>query len=78
MAGDLLEGDAVALAMEDVHTAYYLVHSMGGGPDFAGAERQAAERFATAAPMPRDAPVINAILPFRRGVAMFRPVRRVG
>ena len=49
VAGDLLAAEALAPAMEDIHTAYYLVHSMGDGSDFARSERQAAERFAHAA-----------------------------
>ena len=49
MAGDLLAAEALVPAMEDIHTAYYLVHSMGDGSDFAHSERQAAESFAQAA-----------------------------
>ena len=49
VAGDLLDAEALAPALKGVHTAYYLVHSMGDGSDFARSERQAAEGFARAA-----------------------------
>jgi uncharacterized protein YbjT (DUF2867 family) len=48
--GDLLSGAGVRAALEGCSVAYYLVHSMeavpGGGLDFAGRDRRAAERFA--------------------------------
>jgi uncharacterized protein YbjT (DUF2867 family) len=47
--GDVLSGEGVPEALDGVKTAYYLVHSMGGGGDFAAKDRQAAVNFAEAA-----------------------------
>lgn len=47
--GDVLDRDSLVAAMEGVHTAYYLVHSMASGPDFEERDRQAALNFAQAA-----------------------------
>jgi len=47
--GDVLSGAGLPEALEGVKTAYYLVHSMGGGGDFAAKDRQAAANFAEAA-----------------------------
>ncbi len=47
--GDVLNRDSLAEALQGIHTAYYLVHSMGGGQDFANADRQGAQNFADAA-----------------------------
>ena len=47
--GDVLSGQGLPEALEGVKTAYYLVHSMGGGGDFAAKDRQAAVNFAEAA-----------------------------
>ena len=49
VTGDLLESEAVAHALKGVDAAYYLVHSMVGGTDFAGRDRRAAFNFALAA-----------------------------
>lgn len=53
MRGDVLSTDGLALALEDVEVAYYLIHSMEHRPadtsDFAQRERIAAENFAAAA-----------------------------
>lgn len=46
---DLATGEGLEGALRGVHTAYYLVHSMGGGGDFAGLDREAARRFGAAA-----------------------------
>ena len=43
--GDLLKPDSLSAALANVHTAYYLVHSMGSGKDYAMLDRQAAENF---------------------------------
>lgn len=42
---DLLEPESLGRALEGVHTAYYLVHSMGSGGSFESEERQGAENF---------------------------------
>jgi uncharacterized protein YbjT (DUF2867 family) len=47
--GDVLSGQGLPEALEGVNTAYYLVHSMGSGGDFAAKDRQAAVNFAEAA-----------------------------
>lgn len=47
---DLLDPDTLAPALAGVHTAYYLVHSMGTGKgDFAERDRRAASNFVAAA-----------------------------
>ncbi len=47
--GDLLEPESLAPALEGIHTAYYLVHSMGDSETFEEAERRGATNFARAA-----------------------------
>lgn len=47
--GDVLAPDSLPIAMEGVHTAYYLVHSLGTTRDFEQEDRQAAANFASAA-----------------------------
>src|SRR3954451_24705893 len=51
--GDVLSGNGLGEALEGVDTAYYLVHSMGSGGDFAAKDRQAAVNFAEAAAQAR-------------------------
>lgn len=47
--GDCLDAASMAGAFTGVHTAYYLVHSMGSSGDFAEQDRTAAANFAVAA-----------------------------
>jgi uncharacterized protein YbjT (DUF2867 family) len=47
--GDLSTGDGLVAALRDVETAFYLVHSMTGGRDFAARDHAAASRFGAAA-----------------------------
>jgi len=47
--GDLLETASLSPALAGVHTAYYLVHSMGSSEDFEQRDREAAENFRIAA-----------------------------
>jgi uncharacterized protein YbjT (DUF2867 family) len=47
--GDLLDVDSLAAALQGIHTAYYLVHSMGSSGSFEEQDRQAAKNFALAA-----------------------------
>lgn len=47
--GDCLQPESLTQALEGIHTAYYLVHSMGSGLNFESQDRQAAHNFATAA-----------------------------
>jgi uncharacterized protein YbjT (DUF2867 family) len=49
VAGDIFDAASLNAAMEGVHTAYYLVHSMGSNGDFELEDRQAAQNFAAAA-----------------------------
>ena len=47
--GDVLEPGSLDAALERVHTAYYLIHSMGADSDFEDEDRRAAANFAAAA-----------------------------
>ena len=47
--GDVLDPTSLANALDSVHTAYYLVHSMGSTGAFEDEDRQAARNFAAAA-----------------------------
>jgi uncharacterized protein YbjT (DUF2867 family)/ligand-binding SRPBCC domain-containing protein len=47
--GDCLDEASLDRALAGVHTAYYLVHSMAGGSDFAAIDRRAADNFGRAA-----------------------------
>lgn len=47
--GDVLDAPSLVQAMHGVHTAYYLIHSMGTGGDFEALDRAAASNFAAAA-----------------------------
>lgn len=48
-AVDLLRPETLPAALEGIETAFYLVHSMGGGRDFARLDREAARNFRDAA-----------------------------
>src|SRR5512140_1872027 len=47
--GDVHQPAGLDAALQGVHTAYYLIHSMSHGRDYARVERQAARAFAEAA-----------------------------
>jgi uncharacterized protein YbjT (DUF2867 family) len=47
--GNVMDSESLGRAMEGVHTAYYLVHSMAGDGAFAEADRTAARKFGDAA-----------------------------
>lgn len=49
VAGDVTDRESLDAALEGVHTAYYLIHSMGSGSDFEDQDRVAARNFAAAA-----------------------------
>lgn len=49
VAGDVTDRDSLDAAMQGIHTAYYLIHSMGSGDDFEKQDREAARNFADAA-----------------------------
>lgn len=48
-AADVFDRESLAAALEDVDTAYYLVHSMAAGKDFGALDRRAADNFREAA-----------------------------
>lgn len=48
-AGDMLDKSTLIPALQGIHTAYYLVHSMGAEGDFEEEDRQAARNFGAAA-----------------------------
>lgn len=56
--GDVLDLDSLRVALQGVHTAYYLIHSLGSGSAFAEVDRRAARNFGRAA---RDAGVRRII-----------------
>ncbi|MDQ2766107.1 MAG: NAD(P)H-binding protein, partial [Gemmatimonadota bacterium] len=47
--GDVNDPASLASALEGVQTAFYLIHAMGAGGDFAKAESAGARKFACAA-----------------------------
>ncbi len=47
--GDCLQSESLTAALAGIHTAYYLVHSMGSAGSFEAKDRQAASNFAQAA-----------------------------
>jgi uncharacterized protein YbjT (DUF2867 family) len=49
VGGDLLDPENLNAALDGVHTAYYMIHSMGSRHDFEAMDRQAAGNFADAA-----------------------------
>ncbi len=46
--GDLLKPESLEQALKDIDVAYYLVHSMYGGKDYAEKDREAANNFVQA------------------------------
>jgi uncharacterized protein YbjT (DUF2867 family) len=55
---DVLDAEVIRAALDDVDVAYYLVHAIGKGTDFAELDRRAARTFAAAA---RDAGVRRVV-----------------
>lgn len=49
VAGDMLDKSTLIPALQGIHTAYYLVHSMGAAGDFEDEDRRAAQNFGAAA-----------------------------
>jgi uncharacterized protein YbjT (DUF2867 family) len=49
VAGDVLDRDSIRYALQGIHTACYLVHSMGSAGDFEEADRRGAQNFGAAA-----------------------------
>lgn len=61
--GDVLQPETLDEALEGVDAAYYLVHSMYGGGDFAVKDRQAAENFVAAGQRLRQVIYLGGIVP---------------
>ena len=61
--GDLLRPETLEGAFEGIDAAYYLVHSMYTGSDFAARDRQAAENFCRAAANVRHVIYLGGLLP---------------
>ncbi len=61
--GDLLDVESLRRALEHVDVAYYLVHSMYAGPDFAELDRRAARNFVMAGQRLRQLIYLGGILP---------------
>lgn len=49
VAADAAQADEIGPALRDAHVAYYLIHSLGSGKDFAERDRRTARTFADAA-----------------------------
>ena len=49
VAGDVLDRNSLDRALQNVDTAFYLVHSMGSAGSFEESDRNAAQNFAAAA-----------------------------
>jgi uncharacterized protein YbjT (DUF2867 family) len=54
VSGDVLKGEGLKEALQGIHTAFYLIHSMGGrsigqNTEFAERDKKAAQNFVSAA-----------------------------
>jgi uncharacterized protein YbjT (DUF2867 family) len=67
--GDLSSDESLEPAFRGIDAAYYLVHSMYGGRDFARADREAARRFGRAARDLRRVVYLGGLLPKGEGVS---------
>jgi len=63
VCGDLLEPDSIHGLCDDLDVAYYLVHAMYAGKDFARRDRLAAEYFCAAAPNLKHVIYLGGLLP---------------
>lgn len=61
--GDLMDRDSLARATEGMDAAYYLVHAMCAGPDFAETDRRAARNFVAAGRDLKQVIYLGGILP---------------
>ncbi len=61
--GDLLNPDSLTAALKDIDIAYYLVHSMYGGKDYAEKDRQAANNFVNAGQHLKKVIYLGGLLP---------------
>ena len=65
--GDLLSPESLEAPLRDVDAAYYLVHSMYGGADFAEKDRLAAEHFVAAGKAIKHVIYLGGIVPESKG-----------
>ena len=65
--GDLLSPEPLEAPLRDVDVAYYLVHSMYGGADFAEQDRRAAQNFVTAGHKLKQVIYLGGIVPRSTG-----------
>lgn len=73
--GDAGSPEAVAEAVRDMDAAYYLVHAMCSGPDFAVTDRKAAEAFTRGAEGIGQVIYLGGILPGNEAVANSKHLR---
>ena len=76
VVGDLLSGTGIASAANGIDAAYYLVHSMAAGPDFAEHDRRAARNFTAAARGIRHVIYLGGLLPAGNNVSEHLASRR--
>lgn len=67
--GDLLNAESLRGAFNSIDAAYYLVHSMEAGDDFAARDRRAAENFVQAAAGVPHTVYLGGLLPSGPGVS---------
>jgi uncharacterized protein YbjT (DUF2867 family) len=63
VAGDVFDGEVLARALDGVEAAYYLIHAMCSGPDWAERDRRAATLFVEAAGDLEQIVYLGGILP---------------
>ncbi len=66
VVGDLLKPESLGGLCDDIDAAYYLVHSMYAGDDFAQQDREAADNFCQAAQALRHVVFLGGLLPRSR------------
>lgn len=67
--GDLLDLQSLKPALKDIDTAYYLVHSMYGGKDYAEKDRKAANNFVKAGQNLKRVIYLGGLLPKTKNVS---------
>ena len=67
--GDLTQPDSLKPALENVDAAYYLVHSMYSGPDYAERDRYAVRNFVQAARELKHVIYLGGLLPDTRKIS---------
>jgi uncharacterized protein YbjT (DUF2867 family) len=67
--GDVEDRDSLRPALDGIDTAYYLIHLMGSGGDFAQRDRKAAENFVAAGQHLRHVIYLGGLLPEAENVS---------